>query len=486
MDKLRIIQVVHGFPPTRIAGTEKYTHDLALELCKHHNVYVFCREYDRYSNKLYLESDEDYHGLMVRRVYYNGEQTFITNYNNPTIAHGFRKYILEVNPDVIHVQHLIELSASLIQVAKDCGVPIVVTLHDFWFMCPTGLMLKYLWLDTIKYQQRAYRTLLCTMPNPNECVNCITAPLLPILTRRIRTKLVEPKLFYGALKSYIYPFLRFDKQAIQVRFGPIKARLQNKQRRISVEAIRNRAKYMRRLLMLADKLISPSRFLKQMFVTWGIPAHHLIHSDNGTDLRKLHVSEAGSQPSPNLIFGYIGTLKPHKGVHVLIDAFNRLYELLASHRMYRNNIELRIYGNPTIDINYTRKLSMMVRNPSIRFMGTFPEHKIATILRDTDVLVVPSIWYENSPLTIHEAFATRTPVLASNIGGMAELIRNGKNGFLFEVGDSIDLCQKLYYIVRNRKVLNALRTNITRPKSIVENARELVKIYLQILRKRTN
>ena len=72
-------------------------------------------------------------------------------------------------------------------------------------------------------------------------------------------------------------------------------------------------------------------------------------------------------------------------------------------------------------------------------MGEFKHSRIAEIFSEIDVLVVPSVWYENSPLVIQEAFLAGTPVIASDIGGIPELVKDKENGLLFKANDDNDL-----------------------------------------------
>ena len=85
-------------------------------------------------------------------------------------------------------------------------------------------------------------------------------------------------------------------------------------------------------------------------------------------------------------------------------------------------------------------------------MGGFVNADVQNIFREIDVLVVPSIWYENAPLVIQEAFLSRTPVIASRIGGIPELVKDGVNGLLFDAGDPRDLKAKLEYVMNYPEV----------------------------------
>ena len=164
---------------------------------------------------------------------------------------------------------------------------------------------------------------------------------------------------------------------------------------------------------------------------------------------------------------------PHKGVHVLLEAFNKLTN---------SNAELRIYGDSRFAPNYYERLRLMATNSSIKFMDSFDNNRVYEILAETDVLVVPSIWYENSPLTIHEAALAGVPVIASNIGGMTELIERMKNGLLFQVEDANDLYEKMRLLIDNPRLIKELKGKAEEVKTIEENAKELEGIYLQYVR----
>jgi SAM-dependent methyltransferase len=105
--------------------------------------------------------------------------------------------------------------------------------------------------------------------------------------------------------------------------------------------------------------------------------------------------------------------------------------------------------------------SMAATNSNIEFCGVFPESQTGEVLSNVDVVVVPSLCYENYPMTLHEALACNIPVIATNLGGMAEKIKDGFNGFLFNMGDSRHLQTVLEAIVNDPAVLNPLKRNIS-------------------------
>jgi glycosyltransferase involved in cell wall biosynthesis len=117
-------------------------------------------------------------------------------------------------------------------------------------------------------------------------------------------------------------------------------------------------------------------------------------------------------------------------------------------------------------------------------MGGFNNSQLAEVFSEIDILIFPSIWFENSPITIQEAFCSMTPVIASRIGGIPELIRDREDGLLFEPGNPNDLYEKMKMFLDNVNLINKFRNEINPPKSIKENAQELEELYKKTLEER--
>ena len=157
---------------------------------------------------------------------------------------------------------------------------------------------------------------------------------------------------------------------------------------------------------------------------------------------------------------YIGTLGKHKGVHTLIEAFKNINN---------ENIRLNIIGKGYDE----EEFKQMAQNDSrIKFHGFVENQDIIQFYNMTNILVIPSICYDNSPLVIYESFSTGTPVVGSNIGGIPELIEDGINGFLFEAENSDDLKEKLVKIINDKDLLKQMEQNAL--KSLPENSMDVM------------
>jgi glycosyltransferase involved in cell wall biosynthesis len=118
---------------------------------------------------------------------------------------------------------------------------------------------------------------------------------------------------------------------------------------------------------------------------------------------------------------------------------------------------------------------------SISFCGRFDHDQLAQVLSGIDVLIVPSIWYENAPLVIQEAFAVKTPVIATNLGGMAEAVTHEVNGLLFEPGSVEDLSKQLRRVVEEKGLIEKLISGIPEVKPIDQEVLELEQIYTNLV-----
>jgi len=133
-------------------------------------------------------------------------------------------------------------------------------------------------------------------------------------------------------------------------------------------------------------------------------------------------------------FGFVGTLMANKGPDLAVRAFQSMPEGAAT-------LELFGAGSGPLAAEFEASLRGLNSHPGLAFRGRFDNRRIAEILGGLDVLIVPSRWWENAPLTIHESVMARMPVITSGHGGMAELAERFGNALLFEPGDADDLAR---------------------------------------------
>ena len=177
------------------------------------------------------------------------------------------------------------------------------------------------------------------------------------------------------------------------------------------------------------------------------------------------------EPSRPLRIGYVGTLVWHKGVHLVLDAVR---DLPAA------GYELKIFGDPSVFPEYAATLRARAAGLPVQFMGRFSRDRMAEAYSQIDVLVVPSLWLENSPLVIHEAFMAGVPVVGARIGGIPDLVADGRGGLLFDPASPAALAATLRTLIDEPSRVQALARTSPRVKPIDEDARAWEKVYLDL------
>ena len=221
-----------------------------------------------------------------------------------------------------------------------------------------------------------------------------------------------------------------------------------------IHRFEQRREYLLETLDQVDAIIAPSRFIAEMYKKGGVNPNKIIVTRQGRTIRGLDVRSFRKFSSPLLRLAYIGQITEIKGIHVLLEAIQLLPEAPLS---------LSIYGDLNKFPKYVKKLRRIVGDDErIQFKGLYAQDQITKVFKNIDIVVVPSLSYENSPNVILEAFAHRTPVIASNLGALPELVIDEKNGLLFEVGKAQNLANQINLILENPGLLRHLSKELDR------------------------
>ena len=444
---MRILLTTHQFLPQFAAGTEVLTFSVARELLKRgHVVHVLTGHPGSASLADEDRFDEyDVEGIHVYRFHHaytamGGQTSLIeVGYDNLLGSDYFDRALKSFKPDVVHFFHLNRLGTGLIERAVQADIPRFMTPTDFWTICPTGQLLLG-------------EGSLCAGPSVHSG-NCLKH-LAQSTQNGVISKAAE-----------LLPTAWADLLVLLAKKGT----LPTYPKQAEVVALANRLPVNVSRLNQLNGLVVPNGFMRELLVRHGIMADLITVAAFGIDVTAPDVSEKRSEHRSPLQIAFIGTLAPHKGCHVLIEAFNTLPARYAT---------LKIYGRSEDFPDYARKLKLLAGDQqSIEFCGTFPNSKIAQIFVDIDVLVVPSLWYENTPLVLYSAQAARCPVVASKLPGLAEVIQDNENGLLFESGNSSDLARQLFRLIHEEDLLQRLSAQARTPKSTERYVDELLTLW---------
>jgi glycosyltransferase involved in cell wall biosynthesis len=455
---LRILQVNHQFPPHSFQGSEVYCYNLSRRLNESEEVRVFhvSNAKRRWRRRVIRTTHA---GLAVYHCIDWGEYARLADWPNEFLRASFQSVLDEFRPEVVHVHNFLSLGDDLVSLAHARGAAVVYTLHDYGLICPNGLLLR----DDGK---------LCEKQAADFFQDCCPTLIRTDVRRRTPQWTARfPSLARWLLYSRQHPHPLF--RAL-LRAGTDRvANWLGHPRRTDIERKRDFFfTHTREVFRDVDMFLAPSEFLLQRYVSCGLPRDKIVHARYG--MRLFPAPRRDRRPGP-VRFGYIGALHSQKGLELLLDAFRGLGEQARLH-VYGS-----AFGSP-ISEGYWRRIRD--RNATtVSFHGAYDNDRVGEILADLDAVVVPSLWYENSPLTIQEAFIAGVPVITANCGGMAELVGDGVNGLCFRLGDAVDLRAKLRTVVEHPEILDHLRRGIPPVPGIEAHAAEILVRYRELTSK---
>jgi len=224
----------------------------------------------------------------------------------------------------------------------------------------------------------------------------------------------------------------------------------------------NEAKY---FFENVDRVFSGTNFVRKTF--WENGWRKKIELENFA----IDFSYVEDQKTSNdqLVFAFIGNFVWNKGLQVLIEAFKKVNDKKIKLKIYGNTDTANQYARQTINLlGGIRPDGIANSDERIEFCGTFDYKELPSIMKNLHVIVIPSVYKEIYPLVMQTALAFKKPVIASDIGGIPEVIHHEINGFLFPHGDHDELARTIQMIVDDPKILDRMKKNIATPRKIEE------------------
>jgi glycosyltransferase involved in cell wall biosynthesis len=451
---VKVLLTVHQFFPEHSSGTEVLTLETARELrrCGHEVLIVT----GAYSPTPVQDAERfdtyEVDGFTVHRFIYSlspirGEANYTKlEYLNGFFSDEFGRLLDASKPDIVHFFHLLRLSVTFVDECKVRNIPMVMTPTDFWMVCPYAqLMLP----DGSPCQGPTDGSLNCIrhFMHSNRASSWVS---------RLGRRMPDVVLRAGMVAFNKDMHLKHTQSVALQTMGE------------NARAVNVRLPFVMERLNMVDRVLVPTKLMGEVLTRYGMCAESARSLPFGINLDYMDGSV--HRPNPKLRIGFIGTLSPHKGAHVLVDAVRSL--------PIDAPIELNLYGKLTDFGDYVADLRRrMGDDKRIAFKGTFKNPEIGEVFADLDVLVVPSLWYENTPLVIYSAQAGGCPVIASDFAGMSEVIHHEDNGLLFPAGNTAALAAALSRLQLEKGLIERLRSNARKPKSIAEYAEAVVSNY---------
>jgi glycosyltransferase involved in cell wall biosynthesis len=228
-----------------------------------------------------------------------------------------------------------------------------------------------------------------------------------------------------------------------------------------------------------DRFIAPSAQLMEKYLRWGIEPERIEVEEYGRRPPAVRAPAPKQTKAPANI-GFFGQLSHFKGGRVMLEAMSRLGEDIDAHLwLHGANLELQ----PQEFQDEFAAISDSLKD-RVTFRGPYRHSELPKLMADLHWVVVPSIWWENSPLVIQEAFFHRRPVICSDVGGMAEKVRDGVDGLHFRVGDAFSLARTFETAVTSPRLWRSLREGIREPYSMDTHMAHLRAMYEELVDQR--
>ena len=397
---MKVLLITHRFLPA-IGGVEIWADALARGLCSlGHEVTVLSRDERDASGAPYTWRDESRGPYLVRwvRHLYADERGFRESWHNPRMDRALAAAMDDLEPDLVHIAHNDGFGVSPFRAAEARGVPVVVTLHDYKWICARGQMVR----------PGGDR---CESVAEEICVRCVDRELGATAARPLLRSLLAASGVVGERTME-----RDNLRVVENRPDP---------GRRARQAWTARQRGLLAALNGADRITAPSRFVAERHRASGLRGDVQVIPNGLGDpepvegTSELHFSSAPARREAGpLRVGAFGRPHPTKGLDSLITAFSSVPEGAA---------ELHLFGASSEDVT-----SPSV--PGLTLHGAYKPSEVSERMAQVDIVAIPSLWDENHPMVAVEALAARKPLLVSDRGGLPELIDAG-SGWVLPAGN---------------------------------------------------
>ncbi|MCM8792619.1 MAG: glycosyltransferase [Candidatus Omnitrophica bacterium] len=448
---MRIVQVSCSFLPNKIGGTEIYVYNLSKEMLSiGHKIYiVYIDSFFKKNAPLVITEEyvfEEIPVFVIKKNIYGQRTKDLYTCFSSKIYFLFKDYLKRIKPDIVHFHHLSSTDIlSMMKATKELSIPLVLTYHTPQMSCGNAYMLylKKLPCDGHLDYKKCLICILVSYGFPYVMVYLWAN--IPVFFSKGLSRIVsffnlKGKLFTGLQLPYLN---------------------------------RERIERTKEALKLFDYFVVLCNWSLELLLKNGVSREKITLSRQGIERVILTTKK---QKDDTLKLVYIGRIHHTKGIDILIRAFRQIP------KDYR--IKLYIYGElqDSSEEKYLKRLRKLASDAKrIEFKRKIDYKERFNILSQFDLLIIPSRWLETGPLVLLEAWSVGTPVIASQRGGLSELIREEKGGILYEPENFMQLRDIIIRIYKNPPLLERLKRTVPEFRTTKDVLNDMLNLYNKLL-----
>jgi glycosyltransferase involved in cell wall biosynthesis len=440
-----ILLTVPNHFPTSFGGIQTYVHCLAKELlCRGHQIIVLTTMSQQNGDEPFEINNYLYNNIRViacsiNTNYADAKERYLGS--GPLKRQLLRSVLTECKPDLIHIN---DRDPTITSLCNEMHIPHVITAHAPVMVCPSAALLN---ADSAVCQKAM---------NPQDCIACylsrhpwytggLIAKMPGFLYRWYGRNLGKRKNLSYLARGLFWPWL--VEQDILEKRG---------------------------FLSRAKCIVAPSIFVRDLLIRNGCDFRKIQMMTHGIDpIEKSPIEDLRNRP---VRFAYIGRIRPKKGLHILLESVSLLPDDFVC--------EVHIFGaaaDADAEKYFKQILSDYKGRATIFTHGLIPHDKIHEAFTIIDILVVPSLVPEAFGLVVQEAFSAGRPVIVASSGGLAELVRDGIDGFVVERNDPNSLSRALQRIIANPELIRQMTKDLPHVKTAAEYVDEIEALYRRII-----
>ena len=364
-------------------------------------------------------------------------------YTQTVDAKIYEEFLDGYSPDVIHMHTLMGLHSEFLDVARKMGIRTVFTSHDYYGLCPKVTLFR----DGK------------TCNNDHDCADCVTCNQTALSLKKIA--IMQSPLYRKMKNTAIVKKIRqrHRQEFFEEQEAPV-MEVNADEVTTCAEDYRKLRRYYVEMLQKVDKIHFNSTVTKKIYRRYLEPKSSEVISITHRDIKDHRKIKDFNHE--NLRLTYLGPAKPFKGFHFLIQVLDDLWKQGVQ------NFELHIYTATNVERPYITHRQ-----------DGYPYSQLEEIFDHTDLLVVPSVWYETFGFTVLEALSYGVPVLVSENVGAKDVLGKDKYGFQLKLNKTA-FQNKLKEICLEQDKLMICNLDNIRGKTIdgmIQHEREVIKFY---------